>query len=43
MGMSLIRVILGLAASLNLEFEQLDMKTAFLLGDLEKRIYMKHS
>ena len=29
-----IRVILGLAASMNLELEQLDVKTAFLHGDL---------
>ena len=29
-----IRVILGLAASMNLELEQLDVKTAFMHGDL---------
>uniref|UniRef100_A0A803N8D3 Reverse transcriptase Ty1/copia-type domain-containing protein n=1 Tax=Chenopodium quinoa TaxID=63459 RepID=A0A803N8D3_CHEQI len=39
--MSSIRVVLGLAASLNLEIEQLDVKTAFLLGDLEEDIYME--
>ena len=33
--MSSIRVALGLAARLNLEVEQLDMKTAFIYGDLE--------
>ena len=38
--MSSIRVILGLAASLDLELKQLDMKTAFLHGDLEEKIYM---
>ena len=38
--MSSIRVVLGLAASLNLEVEQLDVKTAFLHGDLEEEIYM---
>lgn len=39
--MSSIRVVLGLAASLNLEVEQLDVKTAFLHGDLEEEIYME--
>ena len=38
--MSSIRVALGLAARLNLEVEQLDVKTAFLHGDLEEEIYM---
>lgn len=38
--MSSIRVVLGLAASLDLEVEQLDVKTAFLHGDLEEEIYM---
>ena len=33
--MSSIRVVLGIAASLDLEVEQMDMKTAFLHGDLE--------
>lgn len=39
--MSSIRVVLGIAASLNLEVEQLDVKTAFLHGDLEEEIYME--
>jgi hypothetical protein len=39
--MSSIRVILSLAAKMNLEIEQLDMKTAFLYGDLEEEIYME--
>ncbi|KAJ0797294.1 putative RNA-directed DNA polymerase [Helianthus annuus] len=39
--MSSIRVILGLAASLDLEVEQMDVKTAFLHGDLDKEIYME--
>ena len=39
--MSSIRVTLGLAARLNLEVEQLDVKTAFLHGDLEEEIYME--
>ena len=38
---SSIRVILGLVASLNLECEQLDVKTSFLHGELEEDIYMK--
>ena len=33
--MSSIRVVVGLAARLNLEIEQLDVKTAFLHSDLE--------
>jgi hypothetical protein len=39
--MSSICVVLGLAASLDLEIEQMDVKTAFLHGDLEKEIYME--
>ena len=39
--MSLIEVVLGLAASMNLEIEQLDVKTVFLHGDLEEEIYME--
>ena len=38
--MTSIRVLLGLAASMDLEIEQLDVKTAFLHGDLEEEIYM---
>ena len=34
--MTSIRVIIGLAASLNLEVEQIDVKTAFLHGNLEE-------
>jgi len=33
--MSSIRVVLGLAASMDLEIEQLDVKTTFLHDDLE--------
>ena len=40
MKMSSIRVMLGLAASMNIELEQLDVKTAFLHGDLEEEIYI---
>ena len=39
--MSSIRVVLGLAACMELEVEQLDVKTAFLHGDLEEEIYME--
>ena len=39
--MSSIRIILGLAATLDLECEQLDVKTAFLHGELEEEIYME--
>ena len=38
--MSSIRVVLGLVASLDLGLEQLDVKTAFLHGDLKEEIYM---
>ena len=38
---SSIRTVLGLAASLNLEIEKMDVKTAFLHGDLEEEIYME--
>ena len=38
--MSSIWVVLGLVASLDLELEQLDVKTAFLHGDLKEEIYM---
>ena len=36
-----IRVILGLVASMNLELEQLDVKTAFLHGDYDEEIVME--
>nr|GEX85121.1 retrovirus-related Pol polyprotein from transposon TNT 1-94 [Tanacetum cinerariifolium] len=39
--MGSIRVVLGLAASLDLEVEQMDVKTAFLHGDLDKEINME--
>ena len=38
--MSSIWVVLGLVASLDLELEQLDVKTAFLHVDLKEEIYM---
>ncbi|GJU82987.1 retrovirus-related pol polyprotein from transposon TNT 1-94 [Tanacetum coccineum] len=39
--MGSIRVVLGLAASLDLEVEQMDLKTTFLHGDLDKEIYIE--
>eukprot|EP00253_Pinus_taeda_P022625 PITA_22625 len=39
--MSSITVILGLVATLDLECEQLDVKIAFLHGELEEEIYME--
>ena len=39
--MSSIRTVLSLDATLDLEVEQMDLKTAFLHGDLEEEIYMK--
>ena len=41
--MSSIRLVLGIAANLNLEIEHLDVKAAFLHGDLEEEIYMEQS
>ena len=39
--MSSIRVVLGLATIMNLEIEQLDVKTTFLHGHLEEEIYIE--
>jgi ATP-binding cassette subfamily B (MDR/TAP) protein 1 len=39
--MTSIRVILGLVASMDLELEQMDVKTAFLHGNLDEEIYME--
>ena len=39
--MSSIQVVLGMAASMDLEVEQLDVKTTFLHGHLEEEIYME--
>ncbi|KAG8480001.1 hypothetical protein CXB51_025036 [Gossypium anomalum] len=40
---SLIRALLGIVAMHDLELEQLDVKTAFLHGELEEDIYMQQS
>jgi hypothetical protein len=37
---SSIRALLGIVAMHDLELEQIDVKTAFLHGDLEEEIYM---
>ncbi len=36
-----LRIILSIAASLDLELHQLDIKTAFLYGDLEEELYVQ--
>ena len=36
-----IRIILALVAHFDLELQQMDVKTAFLNGDLEDEVYMK--
>lgn len=38
---SSIRILLDIVAHFDLELEQLDVKIAFLHGDLEEKIYMK--
>ena len=38
--MSIIRLVLGMMVAENLHLEQLDVKMAFLHGDLEEDLYM---
>lgn len=38
--MTTIRAALGLVAVWDLEFEQLDVKTTFLHGDLDEELFM---
>ena len=36
-----VSIVLGLAVSLNLEVEQIDVKTCFVHGDVDEEIYTK--
>ncbi|KAL4376081.1 hypothetical protein GQ457_02G039440 [Hibiscus cannabinus] len=38
--LTIVRIVLAMCATFNLHLEQLDVKTAFLHGDLEEGIYM---
>lgn len=38
--MTLLRIILTLVAHYDLEFHQMDVKTAILNGDIEEKVYM---
>lgn len=41
--MTSIQTVLGLAATLDLEIESMDVKTTFLHGDLEKEMYIEQA
>ena len=43
MKMTTLHFMLGVVAAENLELIQLDVKTAFLHGDLKEEIYMEQS
>lgn len=38
--MTSVRVVLGLIATMNLELKQMDVKTTFVHGDLNEKIYI---
>ena len=40
--MTSIRTVLSIAASMDLEIKQLDVKTTFLHVELDEEIYMQH-
>jgi ATP-binding cassette subfamily B (MDR/TAP) protein 1 len=39
--MQTIRLVLGMAATWDLELEKLDVKTTFLHGDIDEELYME--
>lgn len=41
--MTSIQTVLGLAATLDLKIEHMDVKTTFLHGDLEKEMYIEQA
>lgn len=41
--MTFVGIVLGLAAIMDLEHEEMDVKAAFLRGDLNEEIYMTYS
>ena len=41
MNLTSVRILFSVVASENLHLEQMDVKTVFLHGDLDKEIYME--